>query len=472
MPNTESQIVSHPEVKETISTVEQLALITRWTVPSVEVDDLIHIEEDKVAVPIEKEQWTALLAEVARVRADSQNQEGIEVGYYPEGFIVNGAYMYAPPEQIKTSRRRYAPTILPSLDSAMFHLFPHSEELTEFTKVVQARGGSPVDHQDTIDPDEAWALAKAWSEIGIGFFSDPLVQGYKRIDSRFGWPVIVFEQPEDLYRFQPYPSYRVPDGTQAVSFVATHMTTPHPGEILENTPFVACVEGCPPEIQEQHIRSQLTFAMARHQETFTPVLISKEPANLEEDLELRIKEYILELSIREKGAIPINWHKSGIVTQAILAAKDQLFTKKLRKTPVRKPFYIGNHPDRFQLGPDYEEKISEWLSDDMEEAFEAIDTEAMGAAGQIPLMGKARELWLVRLNYFSFFPLTDWTEAAQRFNEWEGRHEFRRSFNIPREIITSPNQKESPSQEGGEAVSHTESSPSIMPEHSASDSQV
>ena len=416
---------------------EAIERLTRWTVPSVELDGLIQVGNGKSAIPMESDVWILHIAEVARVRADSQNEEGERLGYYPEGKIVKGAYMYNPPPEMKTSKRKYKPELFPEVESALVSYFPQTAELLEFARLVEARGRIAMEDQADMDSSQAWKFAEAWSRVGQGFFADEMVVGYKRIESHFGWPVVVFAQPEDLYRYQPYPTYKVPENIQAVSFVANPLSVPKPGEIMENTPFVACVDGCPADVLEQHIRTQLMFAQAVDGESATPVLISKRASSLKEMLEMTIKNHVLSLSLRETGVVPLNWQRTSIVQHAISQAKSELFTQKRRQSPVKRPYYIGDQPERFETGPNFEKEITEWVEGEMKEAFASVDTEEIGATDKVPLMSRARELWLWRMNFFSFFPVSRWSEVAEMINNWDGRHALRRSYRIPWEILHS-----------------------------------
>ncbi|MEK7112265.1 MAG: hypothetical protein AAB875_02955 [Patescibacteria group bacterium] len=372
-----------PQVsQESVSEREKINRILSLTLPTVEVLDLV-VPQGETADSLTKDRWIVPISEVARIRADTQNWEGVKLGFFPEGFLVKGELTYSPDPEAKKKKLNYSPRLFKGKELVMQERFPRSAGVQQFARVILGESQEPltrVEMNSTID----------WARLSYNLFASETFQHPRWIEVQDGNPVLVFSSQEDLQNFQPYNNVKLPENTQATSFIQSS------GKGTEGTPVIACHESCSQEDRHQHIRTLLTFAQALDPKEISPILVSKFTPTLEDYLHMRIRERVLELLIREKKALPTDWFHSDAVSNAIEAAKGELFRKHLR-LETQRPFYVDDWPDiRKTYGLNYQDVIGIWFEDEMIEAFLVI-SEALSD-------GPAREILLLKLTSIPFFP--------------------------------------------------------------------
>lgn len=407
MSRSEIPAESTQSINESISESEKIRKVINWTIPPVEVFDLV-VPQGETAIPLPKEVWIVPLAEVSRIRGDSQNEEGVRLGYYPQGFIASGEYTYSPSLDEKKKKPKYSPRIFNGVDAIIQEKFPRTQGIHRFAEVILGENQEPITRIEMSSVIE-------WARLGYKLFGNERLGNPRHIEVQDGIPVLVFSKLEDLQNFRPYRNSQLPENTQAVSYFQS------PGTGEEGTPVIVCHESCSMEDRSQHIRTLMTFAQALDPKEISPILVSKFTPTLEDYLHLRIREMVLGLIIREKKVLSTDWFHSDAVSHAIEAAKGELFKKHLRMETQR-PFFIDDWPDiRKTHGTKYQDVIGGWLQDEMMEAFLLLDE----GLKDIP----AREILLAKINIYSLLP--DWREASRLMKNWEGKHDYIDSFGIP-----------------------------------------
>ena len=396
---------SQEETPEVLTFKEQLERIVSWTIPLVDVEALVKPNGTEAAL-LEKDEWTPILAGVARIRADSQNDEGIRIGYYPEGFIVNGVYTYDVPAGKKKRAPKYTPRPFGNEVKQVRELFPRTEGVKRFARLIE-------DESVLGRPEVDSAIE--WARIGYRLYMNEVFRGNRWIEVRSGIPILVFSDQEDLMRLKPFRNISLPAQTQAVSYIA-------PDEKGgRGTPIIAKHESALEPDIDQHVKTLLMFAQTVDPMTATPILVTRFTPTLEDFLKLKIKERVLTLYIREKGSLPADWHRSLQMSQAIEGAVSELFIKR-RRLGEPSPLYIDNRKDiRTTYGVHYQRRISDWAKDEM--------IEQVFALGSVAPVIEAREITLDKLNFFGLLP--DWREAAKLLNGWAESAEHRQTFGIP-----------------------------------------
>ncbi len=404
--------MSFPENHERLPIVEVLTenekrnRVLKWTVPSVDLEHFVK-PNGRNATILDKKQQVGTIAEVARIKSDTQNAEGISIKYYPVGYIVKGRYTYNPEPNARKKRPKYTPRIYPGTENIMRHRFSRTDNIQNFARIVSGQKSGVI-----AEPEIESVIE--WARIGFGMYGDGQFEHSRRIDYRFGVPELVFSSTEDLQKFRPFNNYRLPKDTQAVSFIASSKSND------QGVPIVARHESASDQDVEQHIKTLLMFSSVADLGKSTPILISRFTPTLEDYLRLTAKERILSIILSQREALPEHWQKTDLVAQSITAAQRELFTKR-RRIPEQSPLHIDDWPEiRKKYGLKYQERISSWFNNEMAKAYNEI--------GSVPTVIHARELQLAKANFFSLF--SSWEEAADLFRHWSGRQDFRRSFGI------------------------------------------
>ena len=400
----QTEILSSTEI---LSESEKKDRIIGWTLPIIELRHIVN-PNGRNATILDKKQHLGTIAEVARLKSDSQNAEGLNTQYFPEGYIVDGCYIYNPEPKDKKKSPKYTPRIYPGTESIMRHRFSNTDNIQNFAGIISGQKNGLIDKSEMDSVIE-------WARIGFGMYGDGQFDHPRIIDYRFGVPELVFSSTGDLQKFRPFNNYSLPNETQTVSFIATSKSN------TQGVPIIARHESASDQDVEQHIKTLLMFSLATDVSETTPILISRFTPSVDDHLRLKAKERILSIILTQKEALPENWQNADSVTQSVTAAERELFTKR-RRVSEQSPLYIDDWPDiRKKHGLDYQGKIGSWFNHEMTQAYNAI--------GSVSTVIHARELQLAKANFFSLF--SDWEEAANLFRHWSGRQDFRRSYGIP-----------------------------------------
>lgn len=403
-----------------------------------------------VIAPLPQDEWINHLSEFARVRADNQHQEGLDAGYFPPSYILNTGVYTNDPLKVQEQRRqgqrlnirKYNPTIVPKITDSIKTYFPRGPRIVDYCDIAYSLVKKPYILPGDIEP-KGDPAADAFAEEYFEIFTQSAdvvekelrySESKGRITARdfFGHPVIFCEKREDVLRLKPYTWSQLdfPDNVQAFSFVVnkkrsipfTNQEGRYKGSTrdLNGTLWVICHESCPHKVVKQHLRSQVLWKASAKTDLPSPVLITKYPVDLADAVDNKVKEYALELLVREQIPRPVNWGPSATKAQRINSALETIFNegKPLSLTkwvsPRRKDILVTRR----------------MMSERMCEAFEVInDFTNVGAAG-------IKEWQLIIASMLSLFPPSYWKEVKQLAGDWDsgkGLSRFRRGLGFPRQ---------------------------------------
>jgi hypothetical protein len=402
-----------------------------------EVKTIVGRPKDRkpgVVEPLSQDDWTEFLCELSRVKTDRMIATGIAAGYFSQTEVG----------RVGDAKRERSEVDLESI-------FPGNVQLVDFfERSVSKIQQGPLGESGTLSP--ALALAKMY----FGKFAqDPVTSsdrvglpqpvGRLHMQTQFGLPVVVCEKFEDFAKFTPYTwdELKLTSDSQALSFVVTKRSRPYisaesdsEGALKQSytdTLWVICLETCPRELVEQHIREQLEFKALFSTERATPILISpvfSRQANeklvrpsIQDALDGRIRETVLKMAATGRISVPALWMSGPARDRRVRAILSELFdeTSFLDMREYIKP-----------------------LSIKLEESEEGIEKEAFARMSQalnvmnkfvnVPFAGaKWWELFVA--NYLAHFPLSDWESAMASFTAWRGRPKFVRSLGILRRSL-------------------------------------
>jgi len=404
---TEETIGQEPQRLELVQRQEVYQKLFSWTIPAVEVAAIVKPEASNKMAPLNKEEWIIPITRVARLRAEAQNLDGVKLGYYPEGFIVDGVYTYSSQEDKKKKKtRKHIPQYKTS-GEVLQKVFPTTFGASHFAEVILGKR-SAMTGEDINSMIE-------WARLGNKLFRDENLHSERRIEMELGVPVFVFSGVEDMANFRPYRNVNLPENTQAASLIVPT------GNGHEGFPIVVCHESCSAEDRRQHVRTLLEFAQSVDPREASPVLVSRFTPTLEDYLEMKVKERILQAIIVQKTPLLTGWFRMESFRQLSRSVRRDLFRRNL-KGNTQSPFFIEDWPDiRKTYGISYQTQIGTAVENRMNELLTTV--------GSIPTVILAREIQLAYANIFSLYQ--DWDEASQLLNSWDHRHIYRRSFGIP-----------------------------------------
>jgi len=438
------------ETVKSLSEVEMQKLLFNVTLPSVELELVTGFPQGyrgRYPTSYSIGQAIPLLAESARIAADTQNIGGIRIGYYREGSIIDGRYTYENGAGMGI-RRNYKPRIFNTPRKILEKHFPGSSPTTYFVKDIPASDNHPLG----LLPDHA-NLAASMIFIGLAN-SESLVDGEPKGEVTMmrylGLPILYCENDDDFLALNPHAGRHLPKDVQAYSYVTGRFTKPFNRESkFTDFPLVVCRSELiqQPEIGMRLLEKQLFFAEVVSPKAASPVFVSRNADTLEKQrgekskalrrfalertLARKIKDHVIELVIRETGAI--EWTPEYIRKRLINNARSELFVNQQSK------LYIGDRLSSAEVfGSAYQERLVRVASDTMNKAMLVIN--AMVAPY------RSREIGLLVANLLPYFDIEGesandgkiarpgWADVEKAFYKWEDvkKGQFMASFKIPR----------------------------------------
>lgn len=425
---------SYREFKET----GRLSEVLSFTVPSVEIFEVIGKSGRYLAVPVDRDEWLPYLVDLSKAAQDTQNILGVKTGLYPEGQIVDGIYAYGtPPQGSKVERRRYKPLTIGHPSSATRQLFPNSKWLFDISdklapaftstneRVKNPRLGSP----------------ETLAELVYGFFTDKTsTDGRMYAEIHLGYPIVFCDEKSDFEVFRPHERISFPQDVQGLSFVTTGLRRARPSGRIEGTPLVICLSSCCRPIARQLLISQLLWKRAVKDDNLSPVFVSKNSELLrtkgleseevksliDDELDRKAKDKALALLAREPRQIGRNWLESPEIQMVI--------------NNVGRELWIPTDKDKGLINM----YMGDWLSEgeimdprrttmkEIEERFMKKLKGAIGFLSEWPYAFPSRENQLIVAKYIANFSLPQWKEAREAFICWSGRLKSLSSLGIPR----------------------------------------
>lgn len=408
---------THNQKEGLYSDVERFKRVASWTLQTPDVALLVGRPEDArkgVLAPItSKKKIYEGIYGVSKKRAEYQINEGRFLGMYPKdrGKSYKETRIVLPEKDVQTA-------------------FPANEKFARvFKENIEPIGKD-------LGIEEA---RKAFAQIYFRQFTayrdlesgEMVFQGPEgNITSRFysGAPVLVFEKLSDLKKLSPYAwlELEIPDTTQAISFVVTKRSRPfvdpnNPKSMgvknnLEGSLWAACLESCPEEIIDQHVRTQLVFKRSDNTSAITPVLISGPAVRQRGErktlaaatdnarslaINNRVKEYILELLAKDDEEMVSGWFADEILSERNINMPLSHISRE--GSPLDMTDWEDPHLPGFNKR---EKEIAKEMREEMEYAFEVVS--------DLLKQKEADKTWqLVAANYLSFFSLEDWQEASE-----------------------------------------------------------
>ena len=448
-----------PEVSSELETKRE---ILSMTIPSVEVLALIAPRKEsksRFPLPLDRNQWAPVLCEVARVNADTQYNLGVSRKYYPKGLVIDGSYMYTfePDKTLSESQstknkieeRKYKPKVIIPNGKVVRTLFPDSRYivglLEDIHPMASGHLGEVLMSNTRDSQQDHFKTGRGLAEKTAGFIFQKLANrqavGALTVSSIFGFPILKVHNPEDLHALQPHQAVELPTETQSFSYVVSRYTNSVVNKgTLSGFPLVVCLETCPDEVIRRQMYTQILFAAAVKPELVSPILITRDHKigksgtnpieQFEEQLDEKLKNWwILKGVIEERQ--PVDW----------LADEDNENNKRFQRVHERELFFQRNgvHSELFMgdwLGMAYNDDEKK-LTQEVKKGVLSLTATKLESGTQI--LGKiisllpSIEYQLTIANYFSFFHLSNWSEAQALLADYEIETggKFKKQFNIP-----------------------------------------
>lgn len=425
---------SYSEYKE----AGRLSTILSFTVPSVEIFEVIGKSGRYLAEPVDRDKWLPHLVELSRVAQDTQNILGTKTGLYPEGQIVNGIYTYdTPPQESKVEQRRYKSLTLGHPSSVTRRLFPKSEWLFDISEKIAP--GVISTKEGVKNP--RLGSPETLAEIVHSFFSDKTSpNGRMFVEAHLGYPIVFCDEKSDLEVFRPHERISLPQDVQGLSFVSTGLRRTRPSGRIIGTPLVICLSSCRRPIARQLLISQLLWKRAVKDDNLSPIFVSKNSELLrtkglkseevesliDDELDRRAKDKALALLVREPRQIGSNWLESDDIQRVINNVGRELWI------PIDKDnglinMYMGDWLSEGEIMDPRRTTMKE-----IEEHFIKKLEGAIELLSEWPYAFPSRENQLIVAKYMANFSLPQWKEAREAFIYWSGRLKYLSSLGIPR----------------------------------------
>jgi hypothetical protein len=238
---------------------------------------------------------------------------------------------------------------------------------------------------------------------------------------------------------------QVPEKTTSLSFIASKGSRGR-GGIFENTPIVVCMEGTDKDILKQHITSLLAFKKGNSGKKDTyPVFYQKEPITNDQQMEEVARLYALSfLVIHDKVIdwIPLAFVDGAYSNRDVIKVSEDRFLHGIKKLLWRPEsrYSLLHLLNSFEIAFDKMGRrieIENTVEDHLAVTLENIKYESIEK--------QSREYQLFLANYLSAHPYLDlqnvdgeerevnsWGIALHNYDMWEGKEDFKKSFNIPR----------------------------------------
>ena len=399
-----SENLPHNEQPE----LEKIRQITSWTIPSVEVLQVVA-KKQRSLQPLEPAEALSLIAEAAVIKAANQHRLGLNSGFYPEE---------ADKEEI---RRKHRPKPIGNISLAIASTFPESGKVKNFLAEVASIDGNPV-----LTGGVAVSVSLG-RELFSRTFAGIQPFGEVRLDLNHHLPVFSCSSRQDFNALRPYHFVAVPESAEAFSFTITKYSKPVRKGVFGSHPVVVTMNQTAPRIIEQHILSQLVYATVSQPEKATPVLVSKQESaygktyeeKINDWLDKKIKDYLITLILTSKKAI--DWtktendpEKEETNIKKTLDAERLIYSMNRLLITKGSVLYIGD-----QLG--VRETLSNKAIDEVSHLAEGKMWEGMKVAQEIVNDSPSVEYQLAVANFLAFFPLS----------QWGGGNTLRSIFGIP-----------------------------------------
>lgn len=388
----------------------------------------------------------------AMVKADTQDQRGIDAEVYPKGKIVKvpgekfgkldtKAYTYEDYSKLlkyNQSIRNYNPTVLGENETELALLYPGTKGLNDLARSLDTNLSMNGEK-----PDNSSLYARNAFTHFNGKEKSPKGDLYTvNVD---GVPVIVCTTDEDLASFKPYDTFEVPENTTSLSFIASSGSRGR-GGIFENTPFIVCREGTEESIISQHITSLLAFKKANNGKNEAyPIFYQQEAISEEKIMEVTARLYALSFMVMHDKVIkwiPYALYDGAYSNRDTIKISESHLTHGIKKLlwEPKSDYNLLKLLNSFEIIFDNNKRRK-----GIENTVEDYLTEALELLKYSSIEKQSREFQLFVANYVSCFPYEDirivngeekqfesWGAALHRFDMWEGKEDFIESLKIPR----------------------------------------